>query len=112
MDIQFIINVALAILGAVGSLWLKYNNDCQRGMKSDIRQLFDKLSKTDVDIAGNYVRKPDMNLWIQEINGKLTKIEDLEMKLASDYPTKFELNRLMDRITQQLDRIENKVNGA
>lgn len=72
---QEIFNIAVGIAGALGGWWLKVMWETLKDLQTADRQLVDKVSKIEILVAGNYVKKEDFDRVIERLFDKLDHIE-------------------------------------
>ena len=75
MTNQDIFNAAFALLGALGGWWLKVILNALTELQGFDRELSDKLSRVEVLVAGNYVRRDEFERSMQRLLDKLDAIE-------------------------------------
>lgn len=75
MDSQSIINWAFSALGALISLILKVIWDAVKDLQSSDKELADKVQHIEVLVAGQYVKRDDMDKLGSALFAKLDKIE-------------------------------------
>lgn len=72
---QEIFNIAVGIAGVLGGWWLKVMWEGLKDLQTADRELVDKVSRIEVLVAGNYVRKEDFDRTITRLFEKLDHIE-------------------------------------
>jgi len=72
---QDIINIAIGIAGTLGGWWLKVTWDTLKDLQITDRELADKVSRIEVLVAGNYVKREDFDRTIERLFDKLDHIE-------------------------------------
>lgn len=72
---QDIFNIAIALLGALGGWGLKVIWSALTELQDFDRELSDKLSRVEVLVAGNYVRRDEFERSMQRLLDKLDAIE-------------------------------------
>lgn len=70
-----------------------------------------KISSIEVIIAGQYVKKQEVDDMLNKISQKLSKIESLEVAMANHYVTKADYSHNIDALFRKPDRIEDKLDG-
>lgn len=75
MDSQSIINWAFAAVGALLSFILKVIWDAVKDLQSSDKELVDKVQHMEVLVAGQYVKRDDMDKLGDAIFAKLDRIE-------------------------------------
>ena len=76
MNEQQFFNVAFAIIGALGGWWMRVMWQSLKELQQQDSKLADKVSNIEVLVAGQYVKRDDMNRDIAIIFAKLDRIED------------------------------------
>ena len=76
MNEQQFFNVAVAIIGALGDWWMRVMWQSLKGLQQQDSKLADKVGNIEVLVAGQYVKRDDMNRDIMAIFAKLDRIED------------------------------------
>ena len=82
MNEQQFFNVAFAIIGALGGWWMRVMWQSLKELQQQDSKLADKVNNIEVLVAGNYVKRDDMNRDIATIFAKLDRIEDKMNKKA------------------------------
>ena len=72
---QELFNIAVGIAGVLGGWWLKVMWETLKELQAADRELVDKVSRIEVLVAGNYVRKEDFDRTIERLFDKLDHIE-------------------------------------
>lgn len=72
---QELFNVVVGVAGALGGWWLKVMWETLKELQSADKELVDKVSRIEVLVAGNYVRKEDFDRTIERLFDKLDHIE-------------------------------------
>lgn len=72
---QDIFNIAIALLGALGGWGLKVIWNALTELQDFDRELAEKLSRVEVLVAGNYVRRDEFERSMQRLLDKLDAIE-------------------------------------
>jgi len=75
MDSQTIINVLIGLVAFFGGIWVKSISDSLKEMKLTDTMLADKVQSIELLVAGQYVRRDDMEKHISAIFTKLDRIE-------------------------------------
>lgn len=76
MDYQTLFNIAGGIAGFLGGWWMKVLHDSVRDLQDADKRLADKVSSIEVLVAGNYVKRDDLDKSVDAIFRKLDRIED------------------------------------
>lgn len=76
MSEQQIFNVAIAIIGALGGWLMRIMWQSLKDLQTRDDKLADKVGAIEVLVAGQYVKRDDMNRDISAIFAKLDRIED------------------------------------
>lgn len=82
MNEQQFFNVAFAIIGALGGWWMRVMWQSLKELEQQDSKLADKVGSIEVLVAGQYVKRDDMNRDIATIFSKLDRIEDKINKKA------------------------------
>ncbi len=82
MNEQQFFNVAFAIIGALGGWWMRVMWQSLKELEQQDSKLADKVGSMEVLVAGQYVKRDDMNRDIATIFAKLDRIEDKINKKA------------------------------
>ena len=73
---QQFFNVSVAIIGALGGWWMRVMWQSLKELQQQDSKLADKVGNIEVLVAGQYVKRDDMNRDIAAIFAKLDRIED------------------------------------
>jgi predicted membrane protein len=76
MDWQWIANSLFAILGFLLSILISSTRSSIKELHTSDSILADKVQRIEVLVAGDYVKKEEMNTLIQALFNKLDKIEN------------------------------------
>lgn len=76
MNEQQFFNAAVAIIGALGGWWMRVMWQSLKELQAQDSKLADKVGNIEVLVAGQYVKRDDMNRDIMAIFAKLDRIED------------------------------------
>lgn len=76
MNEQQFFNIAFAIIGALGGWWMRVMWQSLKELEQQDSKLADKVGNIEVVVAGQYVKRDDMNRDIATIFAKLDRIED------------------------------------
>lgn len=76
MNEQQFFNVTVAIIGALGGWWMRVMWQSVKELQAQDSKLADKVGNIEVLVAGQYVKRDDMNRDIMAIFAKLDRIED------------------------------------
>ena len=82
MNEQQFFNAAFAIIGALGGWWMRVMWQSLKELEQQDSKLADKVGNIEVLVAGQYVKRDDMNRDIAIIFAKLDRIEDKINKKA------------------------------
>ena len=82
MNEQQFFNAAFAIIGALGGWWMRVMWQSLKELEQQDSKLADKVGDIEVLVAGQYVKRDDMNRDIGTIFAKLDRIEDKINKKA------------------------------
>ena len=82
MNEQQFFNVAFAIIGALGGWWMRVMWQSLKELEQQDSKLADKVGNIEVLVAGQYVKRDDMNRDMAIIFAKLDRIEDKMNKKA------------------------------
>lgn len=82
MNEQQFFNIAFAIIGALGGWWMRVMWQSLKELEQQDSKLADKVGNIEVLVAGQYVKRDDMNRDIAIIFAKLDRIEDKMNKKA------------------------------
>lgn len=72
---QTVFNIALSLAGALGAWVLKSVTDTLKEMRQSEHSLRNKVQAIEVQLAGKYISKEDMDRMLNAIFVKLEKIE-------------------------------------
>ena len=75
MEFQDLFNVAMGALLLLGGWFMRIMWDSLQGLQRQDRELADKVSKIEVLVAGEYVKKDDFDRVIERLFDKLDHIE-------------------------------------
>jgi hypothetical protein len=76
MDEQQFFNVAVAIIGALGGWWMRVMWQSLKELQAQDSKLADKVGNIEVLVAGQYVKRDDMERTMGALFTKLDRIED------------------------------------
>ena len=82
MNEQQFFNVAFAIIGALGGWCMRVMWQSLKELQQQDSKLADKVGNVEVLVAGQYVKRDDINRDIATIFAKLDRIEDKMNKKA------------------------------
>lgn len=74
MDPQTLFNLAISAAGALAGWWMKVMWDSLRDLREQDQNLADKVSRIEVLVAGEYVKREDFDRAIERIFDKLDHI--------------------------------------
>ena len=78
MEAQTFINILLGLCAFFGGIWVRGIADSMRDLKSADIDLAEKVQKIEILVAGDYVKREE----IDKLTGALfTKLDRIEMKL-------------------------------
>jgi hypothetical protein len=109
MSQQEYINILIGLVSVLGGWLFKGFSDKLEELKTVDRELVTQLSRIEILIASDYVKKYDLEKSMDIILAKLDKVETIEVTMAEEYVKKGDLTGLTDRIFRKLDRIEEKI---
>jgi len=75
MDMQTSFNLAVAIGGFLGGWVLNSLKDSIQGLQTSDKALADKVQHIELLVAGQYVKREDLDKMVTALFGKLDKIE-------------------------------------
>lgn len=73
---QDFFNASVAIIGALGGWWMRVMWQSLKELQAQDSKLADKVGNIEVLVAGEYVKRDDMNRDMMAIFAKLDRIED------------------------------------
>lgn len=76
MDSQQFFNVAVAVIGALGGWWMRVMWQSLQDLRTQDAKLADKVGNMEVLVAGQYVKRDDMDRSLSALFTKLDRIED------------------------------------
>ena len=76
MDYQTLFNIAGGLAGFLGGWWMKVLHDSVRDLQEADKKLAEKVSGIEVLVAGNYVKRDELEKTLSAIFAKLEKISD------------------------------------
>lgn len=76
MDAQSIINGVFGLVCFLGGWVLKFMHGSLRDLRYDVASLTDKVQNIEVLVAGQYVKREDMNDLARALFAKLDRIEE------------------------------------
>lgn len=76
MSYQDAFNIMATIVGFAGGWWMKTIHESVRDLQTDDRKLAEKIGSIEVLVAGNYVKRDEMEKTLSAIFAKLEKISD------------------------------------
>jgi len=77
---QEFFNIAIAVIGAFGGWWMKVMWESMKELQTADKELADKVSRIEVLVAGNYVKRDDFERILDRI---FSKLDAIEMKIDS-----------------------------
>lgn len=80
MDFQTLYNTAIGFIMLLSGWFIRVMWDTMTRLQADDRELSDKVSKIEVLVAGEYVRKDDFDRTIERL---FDKLDHIEMKIDS-----------------------------
>jgi hypothetical protein len=72
---QEIFNIAIGIISTLGGWWLKVMWDSLKELQAADKDLVEKVSRIEVLVAGNYVRREEFDRAVERLFVKLDSIE-------------------------------------
>jgi len=82
MEAQTFINILLGLCAFFGGIWVRGIADSMRELKSTDADLAEKVQKIEILVAGDYVKREEIDKLIDKLTGALfTKLDRIEMKL-------------------------------
>lgn len=75
MELQVLFNIAIGAASALCGWWIKVMWDSLRELRTMDQALSEKVSRIEVLVAGEYVKKEDFERSIQRLFDKLDHIE-------------------------------------
>ena len=76
MDFQFLLNVALSIIGTISGWLFKVLWDAIVDLRKADDALIDKVAKIEIMVAGSYVTRDEFQKTVTAMFAKLDRIED------------------------------------
>lgn len=76
MNEQQFFNVAVAIIGALGGWWMRVMWQSLKELQAQDSKLADKVGNIKILVAGQYVKRDDMDRSLSALFTKLDRIED------------------------------------
>lgn len=73
---QMIFNIAVGIAGALGGWWMKTMWEALKDLQSADRDLANKVASIEVLVAGQYVKRDELDRTMDALFKKLDRIED------------------------------------
>lgn len=111
MSYQDYFNLLLGLVAFLGGWWMKAIWSAIKKLEDTDSQMLTKIGSIEVIIAGQYVKKQEVDDMLNKISQKLSKIESLEVAMANHYVTKADYSHNIDALFRKLDRIEDKLDG-
>ena len=74
-EMQLIFNIVAGIAGFLGSFVLKNQLTTIKDVQSDHARLAQKLAEIEILVAGNYVKRSDLDQMVSAIFAKLDRLE-------------------------------------
>lgn len=75
MDGQILFNIAVGIAGALAGFVLKVGWDALKELQNADRMLVEKIAQIEVLVAGQYVKRLDLDSMARELFAKLDRID-------------------------------------
>jgi hypothetical protein len=72
---QEIFNIAIGIISTLGGWWLKVMWDSLKELQAADKDLVEKVSRIEVLVAGNYVKREEFDRALERLFVKLDSIE-------------------------------------
>ena len=86
MDFQDAFNISLVVIGAAGSFLLKSVWDAIKDLQMADGKLIERVGGIEVLVAGQYMKREDMNVISRALFEKLDKIDcKLDQKVSLEY---------------------------
>lgn len=76
MPYQDAFNIAVALAGALGGWWLRVMWSTLTDLRDADKELAEKVSAIEVVVAGQYVKRDELDRVLNALFGKLDRIED------------------------------------
>ncbi len=76
MDFQFLLNIALSIIGTISGWLFKILWDAIVDLRKADDALIDKVAKIEIMVAGSYVTRDEFQKTVTAMFAKLDRIED------------------------------------
>lgn len=111
MSFQDYFNGLLGLVAFLGSWWMKSVWVAIKQLEKTDSEVFAKVTKIEILIAGEYAKKQDMDTKFDKVSEKISKVENIEVEMARNYVSKTDLTNLMDTLLKKLDRIEEKIDN-
>lgn len=73
---QMIFNIVVGIAGALGGWWMKTMWEALKDLQSADRDLANKVASIEVLVAGQYVKRDELDRTMDALFKKLDRIED------------------------------------
>ena len=109
MTTQEYVNILMGIVAFFGSYLFKNIMDKLEELeKQDAQQKID-LQKLELQLAGNYAKRHDVDKLISDVFLKLSKLDELDRLIASSYVSKEDFTRSFEAVLKKLDKIEDKL---
>jgi hypothetical protein len=109
MSTQEYINILLGIVSFFGGWLLKEVWASLKELQRADRDTAAKISSMEISMAGDYVKKTELESVLKAILSKLDKLENLELLMVDKYAKKEDVGKLGEAIFKKLDSIENKL---
>jgi len=75
---QEIYNIVLGLAGTLGGWWLKVMWDSLKELQAADKDLVEKVSRIEVLVAGNYVRREEFDRVVERL---FVKLDNIELKI-------------------------------
>lgn len=76
MNIQDAFNIAMGLCGALGGWWLRVMWSALTDLTHEDKKLADKVASIEVLVAGQYIRRDELDRSLTALFTKLDRIED------------------------------------
>lgn len=109
MEYQIYFNILAGIISVLAGWAMNIIWGSIKELQKSERLIVNKLNSVEVLVVGEYVRKPDMEKFAENISAKLDKLERIEVMMADNYVKSNEFNKVIERIFAKLDTIDDKL---
>ena len=77
---QEIFNIAIGLISTLGGWWLKVMWDSLKELQAADKDLVEKVSRIEVLVAGNYVRREEFDRAVERL---FVKLDSIELKIGA-----------------------------